>query len=80
MGCSARNLLQQLGRFRILSEQNVLALLSSQKDNRTNSPELAHLVVMRELKERRALFQGKYKDLLSYDVENKDGDLVLSPD
>lgn len=80
MGCSARNLLQQVGRFRLLSEPNVLALLSSQKDNRVNSPELAHLAVMRELKERRTLLQEKYKHLISYDVENKDGDLVLSPD
>ena len=35
---------------------------------------------MKELIERRDLLQNKYKNLLSFDVENQNGDLVLSPD
>ena len=80
MGCTSRDLLQQLGRFRQLSEQEVLVLLSSHKDNRVSSVETAHSNVMRELRSRRVLLQSEYRTLLAYDVENQKGDLVLSPD
>ena len=80
MGCTSRNLLQQLGRFRQLSEQEVPVLLSSNKDNRISTVETAHQNVMRELRSRRTLLQSEYRSLLAYDVENKNGDLVLSPD
>ena len=81
MGCTSSNLLQMLGRFRqLISVQEVLVLLSSSKDNRISSAETAHQNVMRELRCRRKLLQTEYNTLLGYDVENKDGDLVLSPD
>ena len=80
MGCTSRNLLLMLGRFRQLSVQEVLVLLSSSKDNRISSAETAHQNVMRELRSRRTLLQTEYRTLLDYDVENKKGDLVLSPD
>lgn len=80
MGCTSRDLLQQLGRFRKLSEQEVIVLLSSNKDYRITSAETAHSNVMQELRSRRALLQSEYRTLLAYDVENKKGDLVLSPD
>lgn len=80
MGCTSRNLLQQLGRFRQLSQPKVLTLISSNKDNRITSPEDAHSNIMQELSARRTLLLEKYRTLLSFDVENRDGDLVLSPD
>ena len=80
MGCSPRNLLQQLGRFRSLRDSEVPVLLSTHTDNRSISPKRAHTDVMHELQSRRKLLQCKYKNMLAYDVENKNGDLQLSPD
>ena len=80
MGCPARNLLQQLGRFRCLRDPEVLVLISTHTDNRSISPKLAHSDVMHELQSRRKLLQCKYQNMLAFDVENKNGDLQLSPD
>ena len=80
MGCTSRNILQQLVRFRQLSQPEVLTLISSSEDNRITSPEDAPSNIMQELNARRTLLQGKYTTLLAFDVENRDGDLVLSPD
>ena len=79
-GCTPRDLLQQLGRFRVLNDPEVHVLLSSNKDRRTTSPEESFDAVMVDLTKRRQLLQTKYCDLLALDAENRNGDLVLSPD
>ena len=79
-GCTPRNLLQQLGRFRKLSDTNVCVLVSQNEDNRTGDISEAYLKVMDDLKQHRHLYQTKYANLLKYDVENVNEKLVLSPD
>ena len=79
-GCTPRDLLQQLGRFRVLNNREVHVLIAKNKDNRCTSAQEAHSLIMKELIERRDLLQNKYMNLLSFDVENQNGDLVLSPD
>ena len=79
-GCTPRDLLQQLGRFRELNDPEVLTLVSSHKDNRTCSGQFAFSAVMEELTNRRTLLQTKYANLLAFDADNREGDLVLSPD
>jgi len=64
----------------VLKNSEVLVLLSKYQDRRTTSTQEAHSLVMNEFTERRNLLQTKYCNLLSFDVENRNGDLVLSPD
>ena len=79
-GCSPRDLLQQLGRFRVLTDTVVNVLISSYKDNRTTNPQIAYSAIMTQITDRRNLLWTKYAGMLALDVEARDGDLVLSPD
>ena len=80
MGCTSRDLLQQMGTFRLLKDKDVLVLISSHRDKRTKSTSKAFSNIIADLEEKRRLLQTKYENLLSFDVLKRDGDLVLSPD
>ena len=79
-GCSPRNLLQMMGRFRELTNTNVQVLVAPADDKRPCSTEKAYQTLFNAMKTKRELMQTKYRGWLRYDAEFKEEDLVLSPD
>ena len=64
----------------MLNNSEVFVLTTEYKDNRTTSPQDAYSVIKNELTERRHLLQNKYVNLLSVDIESRNGDIVLFHD